>query len=114
MENTSMICKTDAEILYDFKFILDSGFVFEYAKEEKGLFQHYVNCNGKVFGPYEYVALEEVVNNTAEWICGDDKYEYIFKNNGETCESTIREKGSEFISQEEIDFKHHFNAFLHF
>lgn len=103
MENTSMICKTDAEILYDFKFLLDSGFVFEYTKKEKGLFQHYVNCNGKVFGPFEYVVLEEVVNNTAEWICGDDKYEYIFKNNGENCESTIREKGSEFISQEEID-----------
>ena len=46
MENPKVICKTDAEILLDFKPLKDSGFAFEYAKKENGIFQRYVNCNG--------------------------------------------------------------------
>lgn len=51
MENSRVICKTDAEILLKFEPLKDSGFAFEYVKKEKGSFQHYVNCNGRIFGP---------------------------------------------------------------
>lgn len=67
MENTSVICKTDAEILLDYVQLKDSGFVFSYAKKEDGIFQKYVNCNGRVYGPYDSVSLSSYGIESAEW-----------------------------------------------
>ena len=92
MENSKVICKTDAEILLDFKPLKDSGFVFAYAKKENGIFQHYVNCNGNIFGPYEYVYLYSHPNGTAEWSGKNADIEYEYKNNGKDCKTEKKQK----------------------
>ncbi len=48
MENTRVICKTDAELLLEFEQLKDNGFVFSYSKKENGISQEYINCNGTV------------------------------------------------------------------
>ena len=105
MENVKLICKTDAEILLDYKPLKDSGFVFVYVKKEDDIFQHYVNCNGKVFGPFDYAFLYGKYDGTAEWSCGKGDIEFTFENNGKDCktEKRKRKEGNEILSQEEID-----------
>ena len=58
MENAKIICETDAEVLLEFVQLKDSGFLFKYGKTENGLTQNYVNCNRRVYGPFESVYLE--------------------------------------------------------
>ena len=105
MKNPKVICKTDAEILLDFKPLKDSGFAFEYAKKENGIFQRYVNCNGTVYGPYEYVYLRRCYDGTAEWSSRKGNIEFTYENNGKDCKTKKREKtdGNEVLSQEEIN-----------
>ena len=105
MENVRVICKTDADILLQFEPLKDSGFIFEYAKKENGIFQRYVNCNGTVYGPYEYVYLRRVYDGTAEWSGGKGDIEFKFKDNGKDCwtEKRKRKEGNEVLSQDEID-----------
>ena len=80
MENTSVICKTDAEILIDFITLKDSGFVFHYAKKEAGVFQQYINCNGKVFGPYEKVMLSVDLDGIARWSVWQGVFIFEYEN----------------------------------
>lgn len=105
MEKNKVICKTDAEILLKFEPLKDSGFVFEYIKKEDSVFQHYVNCNGRIFGPYEYVYLRRHYDGTAEWSCGKGDIDFKYENNGKDCktEKRKRKEGNEVLSQKEID-----------
>lgn len=99
MENSKVICKTDADILLEFRALENSGFAFKYAKKQDGGFQQYVNCNGKIFGPYDYVIFECTFNGKAEWKGQKGDIEFKYKNNGEYCKvEKIKE-----ITQEEID-----------
>ena len=99
IEKSKMICRTDADILLDFEELKNSGFVFNYAKREKGVFRQYVNCNGKKFGPYDYVSLMCNYDGTAEWSGEKGDIKFNYKKNGEECKT---EKIKE-ITQEEID-----------
>ena len=82
MVNTKIICKTDAEVLLDFVQLKDSGFAFSYEKTEDGISQKYVNCNGKVFGPYDSVNLSSHSIKSAEWAAYKGEFELSFKDNG--------------------------------
>ena len=104
MENTSVICKTDAEILIDFITLKDSGFVFHYAKKEAGVFQQYINCNGKVFGPYEKVMLSVDFDGIARWSVWQGDFIFEYENNGKECVTIKTDKeNNKPITQEEID-----------
>lgn len=87
MENAEVICKTDAEILLKFEPLKDSGFAFEYIKKEDGGFQYYVNCNGKVFGPFDDVFLYCTSDGIAEWSSRKGDIEFKYENNGKDCKT---------------------------
>lgn len=99
VENTREICKTDAEILLCFMALKDSGFAFKYAKRENGIFQQYVNCKGKVYGPYDYVAFLSNYHGITEWVGQKGDIAFKYTNDGKDCKT---EKINE-ITQEEID-----------
>lgn len=77
----------------------DSGFAFKYVKRDNGIFLQYVNCNGKVYGPYDYVASFYNYHGIAEWVGQKGDIEFKYTNNGQDCKT---EKIKE-ITQEEID-----------
>ena len=101
MENTRVICETDAEILLDFKQMKDNGFVFSYSKKEYDILQEYVNCNGKVFGPYDLVRITFCSADTARWYAEKGDLEFHFEKNGKECKT--EKKKNKILSQEEID-----------
>ena len=105
MEKVRVICKTDAEILMNFLALKDGGFAFEYLKKVDGCYLRFVNCNGVVFGPYEYVYLSMDSDGTAYWNGETGNTRYDYRNNGK--EYTTREikekRGKEIFSQAEID-----------
>ena len=105
MVNTKIICKTDAEVLLDFVQLKDSGFAFLYAKIEDGISQKYVNCNGKVFGPYDSVNLSSHSIKSAEWAAYKGEFELSFKDNGKEYKTEKKkEDGSPgILTQKEID-----------
>ena len=105
MVNTKIICKTDAEILLDFVQLKDSGFAFSYAKTEDGISQKYVNCNGRVFGPYDSVNLFSHGITSLDWSAYKGEFELSFKNNGKEFKTEKKkEDGSPGVfTQEEID-----------
>lgn len=49
------ICKTDADFLLCFRYLENDGFVFTYVKKENNNLRIFVNCNGKIFGPFDRV-----------------------------------------------------------
>ena len=105
MVNTKIICKTDAEVLLDFVQLKDSGFAFSYAKTEDGISQKYVNCNGRVFGPYDSVYLSSHSIESAEWAAYKGEFELSFKNNGKECKTEKKKKDGSpgLLTQKEID-----------
>lgn len=106
MENAKVICKTDAEILLDFKQLKDNGFAFLYSKKENGISQEYVNCNGKIFGPFDYVYFTESNTDDIGWIGEKGEFELAFEHNGKDCKTEKKRKkegGNEVLSQDEID-----------
>ena len=103
MENARVICETDAEVLLDFKQMKDSGFAFTYSKKENGISQEYVNCNGKIFGPYDSVCITFCSDDTARWTAEKGDLEFHFDKNGKECKTEKKSKRNEVLSQEEID-----------
>ena len=91
------ICETDADYLLEFEVLANDGFAFTYAKKENNTLQQFVNCNGKVFGPFDRVSWFDKSMGEADWKAykGDDIFRYY--KNGEIC------KKIEKLTQEEID-----------
>ena len=110
MENARVICETDAEVLLEFVQLKDSGFLFKYVKNENGLTQKYVSCNGTVYGPFDSVYLESYHTEEGEWTAYKGEFKLDFKKNGKESKSEKIEKkdgrnegGNEVLSQDEID-----------
>lgn len=111
MENAKIICETDAEVLLDFVQLKDSRFLFNYEKTENGLTQNYVNCNRRVYGPFDSVYLQSTSHTEeGEWTAYKGDFKLKFKKNGKDCKSEKIEKkdgrnegGNEVLSQDEID-----------
>ena len=78
-----------------------------YVKKENNHLQYFVNCNGKVFGPFEKASLS-VSMGKAQWSVYWDDVILDYSDNGNKCETKKRVKakktrGMEIFSQEEID-----------
>jgi hypothetical protein len=89
MKKSKKICRTDATAILKFYSFEDGTFAFFYEVRKKGLVKYFVNCNGKVFGPYEEVdeSQDEEYNGEAGktfreflWIGKIDGENYVFKN----------------------------------
>ena len=97
------ICETDADILINFKLLNKDGFAFVYAKKEDGILQQFVNCNGKIFGPFAKV--DDFFENAGEtsWTAykGDSILKYF--EDGKKCKIETPPEKRSYISQEEID-----------
>ena len=97
------ICKTNAEILLDFKELYNEGFAFVYAKKENDILKQFVNCNGKIFGPFDSV--DDFFESAGEAIWTAFKGDTVLKysENGNKCEIEIPPKKKKFISQKDVD-----------
>lgn len=105
MENAKIICETDAEILLEYKTLKDDGYAFVYAKNIDGIYQRFVNCNGKIFGPYDYVYFTDSNTEAADWTAEKGALKLKVENNGKDCKTEKKKKegGNEVLSQDEID-----------
>ncbi len=89
MKKSKKICRTDATAILKFYSFEDGTFAFFYEVRKNGLIKYFVNCNGKVFGPYEEVdeSQDEEYNGEAGktfreflWTGKIDGENYVFKN----------------------------------
>ena len=88
MENEKLICKTNAEMLLQYEPLKNGGFVFHYVKKWHGKFQHFVNCNGEIFGPFLLVHNITVEKGKATWIAWQPYLKIEYFENGKRCIST--------------------------
>ncbi len=98
MENEKLICKTNAEVLLHYEPLKDNGFVFHYANKWLGRFQHFVNCNGEIFGPFCEVAYISVKKGKASWTAFQSKLTLEYSENGKECLS-IHKNAKEYTDE---------------
>ena len=106
--NYKTICETDADFLLQYEILENDGFAFKYAKWKDNNLQQYVNCNGKVFGPYEDLSRIYVSSGKAEWTVYQDDIKQEYSDDGNKCETkkpkkSKKKKGMEVLTQDEID-----------
>jgi hypothetical protein len=102
------ICQTDADFLLEFSQLENNGFAFKYAKWKDNILHQYVNCNGKVFGPYEDLSSIYVSSGKAEWTVFQSNIILENSDNGNKCETkklkkSKKKKRMEVLTQDEID-----------
>lgn len=129
MKKSKKLCRTNATAILKFFYFKDDTFAFFYEIRKNGLVKYYVNCNKKVYGPYEKVGKShdpEIADfkgksyKTFAWECVINDEEYIFiggKNCGKkkipTWEDTMAsldkmcEEIAEITPDEEYDEKEH-------
>lgn len=83
------ICETDADFLLYFKYLENDGFVFTYVKKENNIFKSFVNCNGKIFGPFDRVTGPYGYSpSKGEWTAYKDDLILEYSDNGNECKTT--------------------------
>ena len=95
------ICKTDADFLLCFRYLENDGFVFTYVKKENNNLRIFVNCNGKIFGPFDRVTgpYGWPGPKDGSWIAYRDGLILEYSDNGNICETRNSSKGSDTLSQ---------------
>ena len=87
MKKSKKLCRTNATAILKFFYFKDDTFAFFYEIRKNGLVKYYVNCNKKVYGPYEKVGKShdpEIADfkgksyKTFAWECVINDEEYIF------------------------------------
>lgn len=101
------ICETDADFLLELRSLENNGFAFRYAKWKDNVLQQYVNCNGKIFGPFEDMYHIHLNSGKAQWTVYQSDIIMEFSDNGNKCETrkhskSKNSKGTEVLSQTEI------------
>lgn len=129
MKESKKLCRTNATAILKFFYFKDDTFAFFYEIRKNGLVKYYVNCNKKVYGPYEKVGksdnpdiadLKGKSYKTFAWEGVINGEEYIFiggkkcgKKEIPTWEDTmallgkICEEIAEITPDEEYDEKEH-------
>lgn len=129
MKKSKKLCRTNATAILEFYNFKDETFAFFYEVRKNGRVKYYVNCNKKVYGPYEKVGksdnpdiadLKDKSYKTFAWEGVINGEEYIFiggKNCGKkkipTWEETMAllnkmcEEIAEITPDEEYDEKEH-------
>ena len=93
MKKSKKLCRTNATAILEFYLFKDGTFAFIYEVRKNGFVKYYVNCNKKVYGPYEkvhkcsqldYEDLKGKSANTFAWEGVINGEEYIFVG-GKNC-----------------------------
>ena len=77
VNNSKLLCKTDADYLLETVFLNDGKICYNYAKKDRNEINKYVCNDGKVFGPYKYSSLnksrcnELLTAQTVSWSASD-------------------------------------------
>lgn len=93
MKKSKKLCRTNATAILEFYLFKDGTFAFIYEVRKNGFVKYYINCNKKVYGPYEkvqkcsqldYEDLKGKSANTFAWEGVINGEEYIFVG-GKNC-----------------------------
>lgn len=98
MENEKLICKTNAEMVLHYAPLKKNGFVFHYVKKWQDCFQHFINCNGEIFGTFLFVYTFYVENGKATWTAFQTDLTLEYSDNGKNCLS-IHKNVKEYLDE---------------